>query len=34
MDQSFIDRVYKGFEYEKTRTALPEHFAQLPPGAA
>jgi hypothetical protein len=31
MDQSFIDRVYKGFEYERSRTAPPENFAALPP---
>ena len=31
MDQSFIDRVYEGFEYERSRKGPPEKFAALPP---
>jgi len=30
MDQSFIDRVYEGFEYERSRTGPPEDFPDLP----
>jgi hypothetical protein len=30
MDQSFIDRVYEGFEYERSRTGPPEDFPGLP----
>ena len=30
MDQSFIDHVYEGFEYERTRTTPPEDFPTLP----